>query len=309
MIAHIDFETIGEGLKAKGATAYGEDWPTLVLCLSYQLGERGLVRSWAPPDPVPEELRLAAADPDTIFSAFNVRFEKAIWRHKMVPVFGLPDIPDGRWHDIAAVCANRALPITLEYAAAVTGVHAQKDVDASRYVKDLSKEGAAPPDMDRVTKYCEQDVRTQMAVHREVGTLCKRERGVWLLDQKINDRGVLIDLPFVEAALRVVDKIVPPLMEELAEITNANHRAYHKTRKGTKQTRGLTAGQRGQLQKWLDFKGLKLPNMKAETLDRALLRTDLSPEVRLPKISDFWYTQTNIMDEHTQAKLTEFCPR
>ena len=53
----------------------------------------------------------------------------------------------------------------------------------------------------------DQDVETERAIFRSlptgVGNMTERE--IWLLDQTINARGVRVDVPLVEAALRITD--------------------------------------------------------------------------------------------------------
>ena len=114
-----DFETASAcDLKKSGAWRYAEDPTTEILCFCYRL-QTGYRGRWCPGD---EQKMLAglAADPDVIFWAHNASFEKAIWRHIMVPDFGFPGIPNKRWDDTMAVCAHKALPQELEEVLRVT---------------------------------------------------------------------------------------------------------------------------------------------------------------------------------------------
>lgn len=52
--------------------------------------------------------------------------------------------------------------------------------------------------------YCDQDVRAECDIDARLPPLSERERRVWELDQRINDRGVSLDLPAVRNALHAV---------------------------------------------------------------------------------------------------------
>lgn len=84
-------------------------------------------------------MRTFAKTPEIMFVAHNVFFEKCIWRFIMVRVFGWPDIPDERWHDILAVCAMKALPLKLERAAAALHLLQQKDTAGTKVTLSLSR--------------------------------------------------------------------------------------------------------------------------------------------------------------------------
>lgn len=77
----------------------------------------------------------------------------------------------------------------------------------------------SPATLRRVGEYCLQDCRTEIAVGDAVGPLSSYERKVWELDQRINQRGLRIDLPYVRASLDVVERASLPLKKEFADLT------------------------------------------------------------------------------------------
>ena len=119
--ALIDFETESAcDLKKSGAWVYSEHPTTNILCLGYTLDGAAAVVVPADrlfPLSAPKQLVEAVNDPAVIFIAHNCGFEKGIWRNIMVAVYGWPDIPNERWHDVMAVCAYKGLPLKLERAA------------------------------------------------------------------------------------------------------------------------------------------------------------------------------------------------
>lgn len=269
-----DFETRSMcDLKKAGAYRYAEDPTTEVLCLSIAEGD-GAITTWFPGDSV-EHLRELAGDPNVLWVAHNAQFEKQIWRQIMVPMFGLPDIPNGRWHCTQARAANLALPQQLEKLVKVPllEIDGEKDMAGSRLTVGLSrapKKGKTagylpeitPFTLLRVGQYCEADVREQRAVHKRLGWLRPDERQVYLYDQRINERGVRLDMPLVRSMQQVVDKASGPLMEEFRTITG-----------------GLNMTQVAKVGDWMAMQGVILPDMKKETLAAVLGETDEGEEV------------------------------
>jgi DNA polymerase len=248
----LDFETASScGLKQSGAWRYAEDPSTEILCLCYSvMGEP--VQTWFPGNPVADYL---FAEPDTIFIAHNAGFEKAIWRHIMVPEFGFLDIPNKRWHDTMAVCAHKALPMELEEVLNVLRIPAPKDMEGRKVTLGMSKPGKdgnydrSQEKRLRAAAYCEQDVRAEVALHQELGWLPPGECNVWLLNQRTNERGLRLDMQFVRAAQKIVDEASGPLLTEFAAITG-----------------GLKPSQGKKFLEWLGRHGLDLSSLAKENV-------------------------------------------
>lgn len=267
----LDFETASAvDLKKAGSWRYAEDPTTEILWLSWKTREDGDVTDWHPehmPDSM-GQLYALATDREVLFICHGSQFEKAIWRSIMTPVFGLPDIPNERWHDTMAVCAMKALPLGLEQAATVLRVAHQKDMEGSKLTISLSKPdkktgmlNRAKPVIIRVGQYCGRDVLAQDELHRAIGWQSPQERNVWLLDQKINERGVRLDRAFVMAADKIVTEGSVPLAREFYELTG-----------------GLRVGQRDKVMGWCEANGLKLANFQKETLEELLGSDDEDAE-------------------------------
>jgi len=139
----IDFESASAcDLKKSGAWVYAEHPTTEILCLGYSI-DGSEPRILTPFNSFKEythlEFRKAVDDPDAMFVAHNAFFEKCIWRNIMVPVYGWPDIPNERWHDIMAVCAHKALPLKLERAAMALRLPQQKDTGGTKVTLSLNR--------------------------------------------------------------------------------------------------------------------------------------------------------------------------
>lgn len=263
-VADADFESFsGCNLKEAGAWRYAEDPTTNVLCLTVRVNG-GVSRLWVPGDDT-SWLAELAADTNVIWAAHNAMFEKAIWRCIMVPTFGLPDIPDHRWHDTQATCAMRGLPLALERAMLVLRLPTQKDMEGSALIKAVQKPSKKkgskgyyvdvrdPEVLKRIYEYNASDIANTTDLRGRLGWLPPGERAVWLLDQRINQRGIGVDLDFVDAAQKVVDAGSAPLLREFADLTG-----------------GLAPTQRDKFMAWLSRNGVDLPDLKKETLAEIL---------------------------------------
>lgn len=143
----IDYETQSAcDLKKSGAWVYAEHPSTEIICLGF-ITEDAEPHVLTPDDfycdegwgPWSEVLHRMAKDPDCYFVAHNVMFEKCIWRNIMMPVYGWPDIPNDRWHDILASCAMKSLPLKLERAASALRLSQQKDTEGTKITLSLSR--------------------------------------------------------------------------------------------------------------------------------------------------------------------------
>lgn len=271
-----DFETRSMcDLKAAGAYRYAEDPTTEVLVLKYCFGDDP-IRFWHPGEPPPQDILDAIAAGET-FVAHNASFEKSIWKDHMVALYGFPPIPASQWHDTMAVAAMRALPQALDKLTSVLNLPHQKDLEGNRLIKALSrfnKKGMlpelTPAIRARVDDYCDHDVLAQRGVHQRIGWLPPGERDVWLLNQRVNQRGLKLDMPLVRAMQSIVDQRTGPLSEEFRAITG-----------------GLDMTQVAKVHGWLMDQGVLLPNLTKETLDSVLGQSDepdFEPDMSLARM-------------------------
>jgi hypothetical protein len=267
-----DFETRKVGgcdLKVAGAWRYATEPTTEVLCFGYRIG--GVDYSWSPTSNSPDPLERLAADRDVAFACFG-GFEQAVWQKIMVERHGFPPIPTGRWIDLRATCSSLALPRSLDKALAALSLPIAKDKGGQRLVRSLSRPdrktglypALTPAIVERVAAYNKLDILALEAIHKQgLGRLNAAEQAVWELDQKINGRGIAIDVEFVEAAKRIADQVMG---EAVAEFTSL--------------TRGVLPSQVQKIREWLRDNRCALPNLEAETVSEALETPNLPDNVR-----------------------------
>jgi DNA polymerase len=250
----LDFETSNAvvDLAEVGSTAYSKHWATQVECLGVNAG--GTSRLWRPRERNIPWLVALSRDPGVVFIAHNVGFEKDIWRNTMMPRYGFPDVPNHRWHDTMAIAFYRGLPGKLEKLLLALGLPG-KDMKGNKLVLSLSRydrKGYLPkrtPElMQRVYAYCLKDVADEVAVHELLGYLPDSERQVWELDQEINERGLMFDLPMVKGAEAIYEAVAPDLVREFREIT------------------GLVPTQRDKVLDWVRTQGVEVSDLRKETL-------------------------------------------
>jgi DNA polymerase len=301
----VDFETRSAvDLKVVGSSVYAESGTTDVWVACYAIGS-GTVRVWYPGDPVPPDLA-AHVRSGLPLIAHNAAFERTIWSKIMGPRYGWPEPALEQWHCTAAMAAAMALPRNLEDAARVTGCSFQKDMEGHRLMLQMAKPRSTqeircpccgtdpgqptsedclcggdpgwrtrfiwkddPESLKRGTEYCIRDVETERELLTQLPGLSPSERDVWLLDQRINDHGITVDLEAARNAKKIVEQHLGKLNAELSELTGGTVSA---------------ATQIARLIAWLKKQGVELSGQEEELgkeeVERLLGRDDLLPVCR-----------------------------
>jgi DNA polymerase len=136
------------------------------------------------------------------------------------------ELPPERWHDTMAVAGMKALPLGLDALVSALELPVKKDMDGHRLMLVMCK-----PDriggwsqhnefnLDRLKTYCAGDTEAQYGVYVSTMGLGPSERHTWVLDQRINQRGIKIDKEFVHASIDVLDQVRVPMTERFKELT------------------------------------------------------------------------------------------
>ena len=222
----VDFETcshhdLGEG----GAHNYAAHPTTDILCISFR---DGMMHSlWHPkmgkplPPWVLEHIRLGLP-----LAAWNARFECLIWQHIGVPRYGFPPIPHDQWYCTMSAALAMGLPAKLSKCASFMLLPEQKDTVGAKVMQLLcqpdKKTGKIPQgtavQLGTLYDYCAQDTLTEETIALAIRPLQALERPVWLLDQTINNYGILVDRPLAIAAQRLWLTYSAKLIDEYRSI-------------------------------------------------------------------------------------------
>ena len=232
----IDFETRSEAnLKACGAQIYSVSPTTIPLCLAYAIDD-GPVKLldkefW---DDfaclVPDDIFLAAKDPDCIFVAHNAFFEQMIWLNVLVARFGWPEVPIHRWKDTMAKLRAFSLPASLGEGAKALQLPIQKDTMGKLLLSQLcvprkptktntERWNNDPSKLEALYSYCGTDVETMRELDKKLPDLNPIEQQIWIADQEMNQYGVPVDLELAKSALVLIAEHEKTLNTRLSELT------------------------------------------------------------------------------------------
>ena len=268
----LDFETFSEtDISDVGAIRYSECPTTEVLILGYKIDDNPVKSitsfDW---DKLPADLKAAILDEEVLITAFNASFERSIIEQVLCKRHGWPKPTATRYRCTQALCASLSLPLALDKAAKVLNLDDGKDKRGKQLIKlfsvpqkeKKSKKNPNPKtfrilpedDIDQFiefVEYCEQDVVVEEAIENKLikFPMTKSEVDLWHLDQKINRRGIPLDIPTVKKAFDMVTKYTADLIEPFHNLTG-----------------GLRPTQRAKVLDWLNDRGCELDNLQAETL-------------------------------------------
>ena len=193
--------------------------------------------------------------------AHNAPFESDIWNNIMVPRYGWPELKPEQTFCTMAMCYAMGLPGKLEDAALAMGLNFLKDHEGHalmlRMCRPRSKAGQPvvwwddADKLNRLYEYCKQDVRVERELHKRLMPLPDRERKVWLLDYKINQRGVQLDMDTVNAAIKMVEIVKENCNAELTALTNGNV---------------LSVTALAALKEWLNERGVKCDSLAKQAV-------------------------------------------
>jgi DNA polymerase len=242
---HIDFETRSAcDLKRAGVHRYAEHPATEILCMAWCIGD-GPVHVWTPGDPDPEPL-LTAIRKGALIGAHNAAFEATLWQQTLLikhcPHW--PQLPITQFDCTMARAAACSWPQDMDSLARVIGLTYEKDKEGSVLMRRMCKPRAPrkgepedallwhelPEQLERLKKYCAQDVIVERAIDKRLPPLSKSERKVWELDQTINRRGVGVDLVSVAHARRLLDVEAAKLDEAMRAVTEGSVEKTSKVR-------------------------------------------------------------------------------
>lgn len=175
-----------------------------------------------------------------------------------------------QWSDTAALAAEYGYPVSLDAVSKALGV-TEKDSAGTRLIKlfcvpnkDGSWNGAESHPMDWLDfiSYCAQDVETMIEVHQKLGDWpTDTERKVWIADQRINDRGMRIDMDLCQIAAVEVDSNKVANKEEFTRLTDVDN-----------------PGSVQQVMVWCKSVGMDLPDLRADTIQAAIDDPATDPE-------------------------------
>ena len=248
----IDYETASKAdIKKVGLDVYSRDPSTKVLMMAYRYDagdglEPGPPKLWYPHQgPMPAKLRAAMTDPTIRKVAHNAAFELAISRN----VLGL-DVTPQQWYCTMVMALSLGLPGKLEYLvrdALKLERKYWKDSEGDRLMRIFSFPSSKathethPAEFAAYGEYCRQDVVAEAKVfsvlRRYVSNMGQLFDG-WCLDQRINARGLPVDIDFIESAQALAARSKQEYKDDLIARTGLQNPNSTKQMLGWLQQRG-----------------------------------------------------------------------
>jgi len=278
MIYSIDFETRSRAnLPDVGLDIYANDPSTEVLCIAFgtQPEHVKVVGSDNPnfSNIQPLDKLLHHVRDGGKIQAWNAMFEYAIWNCVCVPKYGWPPLKLEQCIDTMAIAAANNIPQSLDDAGIFMDSEHKKDAVGKRLIMKLSKPNSKgefnedPDLMQELFDYCAQDVRTEMAIGRDLRPLEPLEQDIWTLTQRINLRGVPVAPNELQNAVLAVTRAQDALDAECRELT------------------GCKPSERQKLLDWINARlrciGMRLlDDLTAETVSAMLVNTNLDALVK-----------------------------
>ncbi|EGB4550006.1 DNA polymerase [Salmonella enterica] len=228
--------------------------------------------------PMPARLREKLDDPKVMTVWHNGgMFDTVILKHALNI-----DLPLERVHDTLVQALAHSLPSALSALCEVLGVAADKakDKEGKALIQLFCKERPKnskirratskthPEEWRRFVSYAGSDISAMREIYRKMPrwNLTHSEIKLWQLDQRINRRGMCMDIDLAESALAAVEAEQKRLAKRTQDMTDGEVQA---------------ATQRDALIKHIvEYYEVELPDMQKSTLERRIADPDLPPAVK-----------------------------
>lgn len=238
---HGDFETYSEvDLRQVGSYRYANHPSTEVLMLNWSYDGDDEVYTWFPGQRLPKHLT-SKIEEGWEFEAHNSGFERAVWEAIMVKKHGAPITEIEQWSCTAIRAAAAGLPRALDKALAAMGSEERKDPEGTRLIQMFSKPRKVPrkqkwvrtrpedkpEEFKKFVKYGIQDVVAEKWLSKNIPELHPMFRKLAVLDMRMNERGIPIDVESVQKAEDIVEELRAKLNARIRRLSggiNASQR-------------------------------------------------------------------------------------
>lgn len=278
-VMRMDWETQSEiDIIKQGGYVYAMHPSTDALMASYRIGD-GPLRRWAKGEPCPADI-VAHVAAGGIIKALNAAFERLIWWHVMSARHGWPTPALEQFQCTAVAAAAMSLPRSLDRLGDALGLEVKKDKRGKALMKihsiptgftetgepiwhDLADD---PASMEDYKTYCDFDVLTEEGADKRLIPLSDYEQRAYVLNERVNDRGVRIDVKSARASIAMTAKVEKLLADELKRLTGGVVGSVTSLPK---------------MKEWLSGQGFEFDDLGKDTLEEFLFEfDDIPPHVR-----------------------------
>ena len=244
---YIDLETYSpEPVADSGLYRYAMHPDFEILLLAYAIDNQPVrIVDLAQGEQIPPAVWDGILNPDIVKVAHNAAFERVclsvhMWRLGVVKegVFLSPE----NWFCTSVQASRCGLPMSLAGAGEALGLERQKMTEGKALIRKFCcprpvRAGALLPDDGRnhpedypedwqtFKDYCVRDVDVERQIDKALSwyKVTPFEQQLYVVDQRINDRGVLLDLPLVKNAVRADTIYKARLNEEAMKLTGLSN--------------------------------------------------------------------------------------
>lgn len=233
----IDIETYSSvDLLKCGLYKYAESDDFTILLFAYACDDKPVqIVDLASGESIPERIFQALTDKDILKTAFNASFERIC----IGKYFGVV-LPINQWECTMVRGAMLGLPLSLAQVSKVLGLEDQKMAEGKALIKYFSLpckptkvNGGrtrnlpehAPDKWATFKMYCVRDVEVERSIRNKTKAfqIPETEKELYAIDQRINDRGVLLDMDMVHNAIRMDTIYKGKLSSEAAAMSGLNN--------------------------------------------------------------------------------------
>ena len=287
----IDLETKSDvDITKAGVYRYADSPYFDILLFAYSVDDEPVnVIDIANGEALPDDIINAVVSASVIKHSFNAAFERvclSVWLKRNYPEifrsYGTSDdsvndyLDPVSWRCSMVAAAYLGLPLTLAGVGSALKLEQQKMTEGKALIRYFCvpydtidgvpkfHKPADEPDKWAVFKeYNKRDVETEMGIEAKISRFTVPDF-VWEeyhLDQTINDRGIRIDLPMVQNAIRIGDTAKEGLTAKLQKMT------------GLENPNSVP-----QMKEWLEKHGMKVESLEKKEIEDMLDK--VSPELR-----------------------------
>ncbi len=219
----IDLETRSQcNLITEGLTRYAMHPTTEVICASYSFDDGPICTWFAEDDPFPEQLKDYFSKGGPI-SAHNAAFERALFDFVLANDYGFKPPKLEQWQCTSARAMAHGLPPSLANICRALQLPVQKMTEGTRLIRDYSAPGFLTEwkegDKQLMQEYCETDVETMRLFCSGLRDLSPGEWRQYHVTEIMNDRGVPVQVEFVQAAIDYASEIKEDVAENINRLT------------------------------------------------------------------------------------------
>lgn len=230
---HIDIETRSDvDLSKLGVHRYAESPGFSILLMAYAYDDEPIqVVDLACGESIPKQVLRDLTYPTVIKSAFNAQFERVCldkfftlssfpWHCSMVQASAL-----GLRGSLTSVGTALNLPpdeqklYTGKNLIRLFSLHRKPSV--ANGMRTIFEPADFPKEWEQYKDYCRQDVEAERAIYKRLShfTFPESEQQLYQLDQKINDRGVRIDIDLATSATEINEALYQHYEEDFLSLT------------------------------------------------------------------------------------------